>query len=166
MYELVILVVLVAVIVLSIRGKKKCLDTPIIIHLPGQYHITLAPGLEQAESFIKKIAGKFRASHTSQADIATQFFQVCELTDSVHNEASYLLAISWRNGILFLQAIIREYDIAEENIPKLREYSEAVLVNHPPREPVDELGGDHLRYIVDAMACQSKLSVKEYQSPR
>ena len=166
MYELVILVVLVAVIVLSIRGGKKHLDTPIIIHLPGQYHITLAPRLERAELFIKKIAEQFRTSHTSQTDIATQFFEISDSTDSGRNEVNYWLAIAWRNGTLFFQAITGDYAIAEENLQKLREYSEAVLVNHPPREPLDHSGGDHLRQVVETMADQSNTSVKAFQLPR
>ncbi|MDX8386686.1 MAG: hypothetical protein R8M11_09270 [Gallionella sp.] len=163
MHELVILAVLVAVIVLSIRGGKKRLDAPIIIHLPGQYHITLAPRLERAELFIKKIAEKFRASHTSQADITTQFFEVCDRTDTARDKANYWLAIAWRNGTLFFQAIKGEYVIAEENLPKLREYSEAVLLNHPPREPVDISGGEQLRCVVTSVATQLNVSVKEYQ---
>ncbi len=166
MYELVILVILVAVIVLSIRGRKPPLIAPIIIHLPGQYHITLAPKLERAERFIKKIAVQFRASHTSQSDITTQFFEVCDRTDSSLDEANYWLAIAWRNETLFFQAINGDYNIAEENLPKLREYSETVLINHPPKEPVDHVGGDQLRYVVTSVATQSNISVKEYQSRR
>ena len=163
MYELVILVVLVTVIVLSIRGGKKHLDAPIIIHLPEQYHITLAPQLEQAGPFLKSIAEQFRASDTPQADTETQFFEVRDQTDSVGKQADYWLAVAWRNGTLFFQAITGEYDISEENLHKLREYSKAVLVNHPPREPLDYSGGDHLRSVVDAMANQSSISIKAYR---
>jgi len=163
MYELVILAVLVTVIVLSIRGGKKRLDAPIIIHLPNQYHITLDPRLERAEPLLKNIAEHFRTTHTSQIHITTQFFEVGDRTGSAGNHVNYWMAIAWRNGTLFFQAISGEYDMAEENLQKLREYSNAVLVNHPPGETLDHAGGDHLRRVVDAIANQSNISVKEYR---
>ena len=57
MIELIILVILIALIVLAIRsGKSAALENPLIIERAGQYHITLAPQLNLAQSFIEAIA--------------------------------------------------------------------------------------------------------------
>ena len=64
MVELFLLTLLIILIVLSIRrGKPVVLDNPLIIQRPGQYHITLAPQLDRAQTFIEQIAARFSLSH-------------------------------------------------------------------------------------------------------
>ncbi len=161
MYELVILAVVVAVILLSIRsGKTVRLDDPIIIHHPGQCHITLAPQLEQAGALVEQIARQFRESHIPQGDIPTQYLEVSPRQDNAQKQACYLLAIAWRRDMLYFQAIGLDSFGPGDYLKKLREFSEAVLVLLPCAGPTDTLGEKHLRDIVKTVASQSGGSVR------
>jgi hypothetical protein len=63
MVELPLLIIIVILIVLAMRrGKRVVLESPVIIQRSGQYHITLAPQLGGAQTFIEKIAGQFSQS--------------------------------------------------------------------------------------------------------
>ena len=67
MVELFLLTLLVTLVVLVIRrGKPVVLDNPLIIQRPGQYHITLAPQLDRAQTFIEQISARFALSHPPQ----------------------------------------------------------------------------------------------------
>ena len=162
MFELFLLILLVTIIVLSIRsGKSVVLDEPIIIHRTGQYHITLAPQLSLAQTFIEQIAKQFALSHTPQGDTPSQYFEVRD-PQFAQGETGYLLAIAWRGGMLYFQAINPQPLLRDTNshLKTLREFSEAVLALHPLTEPVDAAEAEHLRATVDWVANQSMITVK------
>src|SRR4030065_2160885 len=99
MVELFLLTLLVALIVLSIRrGKPVGLDNPIIIQRPGQYHITLAPQLDRAHTFIEQIAARFSLSHPPQGELPSQFFEVRDPGVLAREGRSYLLAVAYQRG--------------------------------------------------------------------
>jgi len=163
MFELFLLILLVTIIVLSIRsGKSVVLDEPIIIHRPGQYHITLAPQLNLAQTFIEQIAKQFALSYSPQGNIPSQYFEVRDPQASAQGGTCYLLAIAWRGGMLYFQAINPQPSLhnAEGHLKTLREFSEAVLALHPLTEPVDAAEAEHLRATVDWVANQSMITVK------
>lgn len=151
MIELFLLVLLVTVIVLSIRSGAR-IEEPAIIHKPGQYHITLAPQLTPAQSFIEQIAGQFLSSQLPHGDLVSLY---CEVRDP--SAQKYLLAIAWRGGMLYFQAIMPPND-PDSYLNTLREFSEAVLVLHPAVESVGKV--DSLRAAVDAVATQSNIIVR------
>ncbi|MBI5430940.1 MAG: hypothetical protein HY938_10870 [Nitrosomonadales bacterium] len=157
--ELFILALLVTIVVFSIRsGKRTVLDAPVIIHRPGQYHITIAPQLGCAQPFIEQIAARFASSHPPQGDLPSLYFEVRD--PQVPGAACYLLAIAWRGGMLYCQAInpppLRDTD---SYLKALRAFSEAVLALHPLKPPVDISGVEQLRAIVDSVASQSNIAV-------
>ena len=115
MFELFLLTLLVALIVLSIRrGKPVGLDNPIIIQRPGQYHITLAPQLDRAQTFIEQIAARFplpnpppqagEGSNESlreffvKGELPSQFFEVRDPGVPAREGGCYLLAGGYRGG--------------------------------------------------------------------
>src|SRR4030067_2187277 len=66
MGELLLLITIVTRVVLAIRrGSPVAVDNPVIIHRRGQYHITLAPQLNRAQTFTEQIAGQFARLHPS-----------------------------------------------------------------------------------------------------
>ena len=74
MYELFFLVLLITIVVLSMRRGKIVVDRPLIFERAGQYHITLAPQLEGAQTFIEKIANQLTQAPPGQGELPSLFF--------------------------------------------------------------------------------------------
>jgi hypothetical protein len=161
--ELFLLALLIGLVVLVIRGgKPKVLDTPLIIQSSGRYHITLAPQLDRAQTFIEQIAVQFAQAHPPQGELPGQFFEVRDPDVLAQEGKFYLLAVSYRGGLLYFQAIIPQPLLrdSDSHLKQVREFSEAVLALHPVVHPA---GGDEagkLRGAVEMAAYQLKISVK------
>lgn len=163
MGETLLTLTIITLIIITIRkARPVILENPVNIHRPGQFHITLAPQLNQAQSFVEQIAKRFIESYHPKGDLPTQYFEVRDPKVYPKGQKSYLLAISLRGGELFFQA-------ANPNVPKqgagshyniLREYSESVLQNHPPAGSVDESGTESLRSTVQAIAAPLQINVE------
>jgi hypothetical protein len=64
MGESLLLITLITLVVLTIRrARPVILENPVIIQRHGQYHITLAPQLNRAQTFIEQIAKQFTQLH-------------------------------------------------------------------------------------------------------
>lgn len=160
--ELFVLLLLVAVVVLSIRGgKRAALDKPIILQQPGQYHVTLAPQLERAQTFIEQVAARFAQSHPPQGGIPTCFFEVRDGSVLPREGSFYLLAVTYRSRLLYFQAIIPQPLLrdADSHLKQLREFSEAVLALHPIEHPAGAEEAEKLRSAVELVAQQMKITV-------
>src|SRR4030067_2305694 len=121
MVELFLLTLLIILIVLSIRrGKPVVLDNPLIIQRPGQYHITLAPQLDRAQTFIEQIAARFPLPNPPpqagdganeslrevfvKGALPSRFFEVRDPGVLAREGSSYLLAAAYRGGLLYFHA--------------------------------------------------------------
>jgi hypothetical protein len=161
--ELFILVILITLVVLVIRGgKSEVLDKPLIIQSPGRYHITMAPQLERAQTFIEQIAGQFGQISPLQGDVPGQYFAVSDPEVLAQEGKFYLLAVSYLGGLLYFQAInprplLRDSD---NHLNQMREFSEAVLELRPPAHPADGDDVGKLRSAVDLAAHHLMISVK------
>lgn len=138
MYEGLLLVALVVVVLLAIRPTK---INPVVVHKPG-FHATLAPGLVRTQSFVERISGEA----LSGGDIATQYF---EGEDSV---GKFLLAVGFRGGILYFQAILPTQ--GDANDQAIRRFSELVMVNIPLSSSQQD--AVRLREVVERAAVQLK----------
>jgi len=146
-------------------GKTAVLDTPIIIHQPGQYHLTLAPQLSCVQAFIENIAKQFLEVHQPQGDIPTLYFEVRDPNVPARGENCYLLAAAFRGGMLCFQAInprplLRD---ADSHLKTLREFSGAVLVQLPVAQVVDGCGAEKLADTIKLAAQRMKIAVKTLQ---
>ena len=163
MVELFLLALIITVVVLSIRrGKLTVLDNPLIIQRLGQYHITLAPQLNRAQTFIEKIADQFALSPPPQGDLPSQFFEVRDRNVPAQEGSFYLLAAAYRGGLLYFQAInpqplLRD---ADSHLKQLREFSETVLALHPLEHPAGGNGVEKLRSAVAVAAHPLQITVK------
>ncbi|MDO8351169.1 MAG: hypothetical protein Q7S94_08480 [Gallionella sp.] len=154
MYEALLLAVLVVLVILVMR-KPVLLDNPLIIQRPGHYHITLAPQLAHAKSFLELIAEKFSEAAPHEGELATQYFEV-RATDAP-GAAHYLLAVGFRAGILYFQAIYPQPLLkdADSHYETVRRFSEQVMAQWAP------LAGNRdasLRAAVEAAAQQLKIA--------
>ncbi|MCR4303035.1 MAG: hypothetical protein NUV63_02250 [Gallionella sp.] len=169
MGELLLVITIVTLVVLAIRrGKPVVLDNPVIIHRHGQYHITLAPQLNRAQTFIEQIARQFMLLHPSQGDLPTQYYEVRDPMVFARGGSAYLLAASLRDGILYFQAINPQpliYD-ADSHYKTLSEFSGAVLKQHPPSTPADQQWAEKLRDSIGTIAGQLNITVEALQSDR
>jgi hypothetical protein len=166
MGESLLLITIITLIVLTIRrARPVVLENPVNIQRPGQYHITLAPQLNRAQTFMEQIAKQFRQLHPQEKNLTTQYFEVRDPKVYSRGESSYLLAISLRDGMLYFQAVNPKplLSNADSHYKTLREFSESVLQRHPLSGPVDELGAEKLQAAVDTIANQMKIAVNILQ---
>jgi hypothetical protein len=167
MGETLLVLTLVTLIVLTIRrAKPVILDNPVIIQRPGQYHITLAPQLNRAQTFLEQIAKQFIQLHPPEGDLPTQYFEVRDPKVFSQGESCYLLAVALRGGMLYFQAINPQPLIhdADCHYKTLHEFSEAVLQHHPLSKPADEPEAEKLSVAVDRVASQLQITVKALQA--
>lgn len=162
MVELFILIVIVILVVLAIRGGTAAVpDEPLIIQQPGRYHITLAPQLNRAQTFIKNIAKQFAESGCQAGDAPTQYFEVRDPSVFARGESCYLLAVALRGGMLYFQAInpqplLRD---ADSHLKIMHEFSEAVLERHPLGAVLVPDGDGALTRAVETAAHPMKINV-------
>lgn len=154
MYEAFFLAVLIPLVIFLMRpGKTVLYDSPLVVHRPGQYHLTLAPALSGAQNFLEHIAHEVGASLAG--DVATQFYEV-------RAGERYLLAVGFRGGLLYFQAILPPSRGGDYQA--LREFSEQVLVHHPLSAAPDESGAVRLCAAVDVAACQAGFECAQLKS--
>lgn len=151
MIELALLIVVVAVVVLAIRKGGGTIE-PVIVQRPGQYHITLAPQLDSSLGFIEAVAQRLAGDRHPAGDVPSRYFQV-RLADG-RPEDVYLLAIAFRKGVFFIQAIMPRplQGGAASHLAALREFSEAVLLHYPLLPPVDAGGAEMIDAAVEEVA--------------
>ena len=105
MIETLTLITLFVLFLMFYRpGKIQPLDYPLVIERPGQYHMTLAPQLNLAQPFINDIIKQIGTPSDATQHSAIQCFEVRDRQVTAHMHDYYLLAITLRNGILYLQA--------------------------------------------------------------
>lgn len=168
MGESLLLLTIITLIVITIRrARPVILENPVIIQRPGQYHITLAPQLNRAQTFVEQIAKQYIQSQPSERDLQTQYFEVRDPKVFSKGQSSYLLAIALRGGVMYFQAVNpkpKQHD-ADSNYKTLHEFSESVLQHHPFSGPVDEQGAGKLHASVDTIAAQLIIAVKALPIP-
>ena len=167
MVDLILAIILVTLVGLAIRRTRYVqLDNPIIIQRPGQYHIILASQLSPAQAFIEQIARKFILLHPPPGDLPSQYYEIREPMVVDYGESAYLLAITLRAGILYLQAINPRpliYD-ADSHYKTLRAFSEAMLKQYPLSKSADEQWAEKLRASVDAIAGELNITAQALQA--
>jgi len=167
MGESLLLLTIITLIVVTIRrARPVILENPVIIQRPGQYHITLAPQLNRAQTFIEQIAKQYIQSHPPELDLPTQYFEVRDPKVFSRGQSSYLLAIALRGGVLYFQAVNpkpKQHD-ADSHYKTLHEFAESVLQHHPFSGPADEQGAEKLHTTVDTIAAQLMIAVKALPS--
>lgn len=162
MGESLLLVTIITLIVLTIRrARPVILHNPVIIQRPGKYHITLAPQLNRAQTFIEKVAAQFSREHPSHGDFPGRYFEVRDPKVFAQGADCYLLAVTLRGGLLYFQATSPEKSRTDAagHLQTLREFSETVLKQHPLVEPADAQGAEQLDAAVEAVAKQLQISV-------
>ncbi len=164
MGESLLLITIITLVVLTIRrARPVILDNPVVINRPGKYHITLAPQLNGAQTFIEKIAKKIGEIPQSLQGGGTYYFCVYDQKVFPAGEKFYLLAVASRDGMLYFQAI-KPQPLLHENDSHLKivsEFSAAVLAQHPPAAGDDVQNGRSLHDAVLAAAQAMHIRVEE-----
>lgn len=166
MAESLLLITLFSIVVLAIRrGKPVVLDNPVIIERSGQYHITLAPQLNQAQTFLEAIARQFRLSASQAVDLPSQYYEVRDPRISARDADFYLLAVTLRGGQLYLQAIkpLPLVCDADSHFSAVHDFSEKVLALHPLPPLAGGYDESLLNGVVEAAASPLKITVKTLQ---
>jgi hypothetical protein len=132
MIELTILtLVLLIVVFVAKPGKTPPLLNPLIIDRAGKYHLTLAPQLNLAKPFIEDIAKLLDKIGSMPGNSSSNYFEVRDVKVKAHGRDFYLLAITFRNGKLYFQAISSHAGFAQDRLYELVEFTQAVLINIP-----------------------------------
>jgi len=150
-YEGIFLVVLLVVVILAIRPASKY-NNPVVIHKPGLYHATLAPGLEWLKNLIEQLAGQFSA----ESDISTRYFEVRAA------EGCGLLAVGYRSGLLYCQCLPSlSHEVDSQT---LRKFSEQVMADTPMSVSQDAQAGEQLCDAVARAVNQLQMTCQQLQS--
>ncbi|KXS31523.1 MAG: Uncharacterized protein AWT59_2354 [Candidatus Gallionella acididurans] len=163
MGESLLLITLITLIVITIRrARPVILENPVIIQRPGQYHITLAPQLNRAQTFIEQIATRFSKSHSLQSDFPSRYFEVRDPKVFARGADCYLLAVTLRDGLLYFQATspVKSHNDESGHLKTISEFSEKVLKQHPQTDTVGEPGEAELADAVQTVAKQLQIEVK------
>lgn len=132
MIETLTIITLATLFLIFFRpGKTPPLNNPLVIHRPGQYHMTLAPQLNLAQPFIESIAKQLGDPSALAPNSATLCFEVRDKEVTAHGQDFYLLAITQRNGMLYFQATAVQTDDRQARADEMRAYANSVLPNTP-----------------------------------
>lgn len=161
--SLLTLTIISLIVITILRARPVILENPVNIHRPGQFHITLAPQLNQAQSFVEQIAKRYLESYRPKGDLPTQYFEVRDPKVFSKGNKSYLLAISLRGGELYFQAANPKPSKHEpvSHFKTLHEFSDPVLQKYPPSGVVDESGTESLRSTVEEIATPLQITVEQ-----
>ncbi len=154
MFELILLVFIVIVVIWAIRGKPSSAVVPVVISMPGLYHITLAPQLQEARAFIEAIASQVGVIAVGTQDSVSCYFEVHDARVSKTEMGCYLLAVSLRADMLYFQAILSlplMYD-SDSHLKRITQYTEQVLERLPCRGAVNIEGERRLIAAVETVA--------------
>jgi hypothetical protein len=138
------------------------LDHPLIISRPGQYHITIAPQLNPAQSFLEAIAQQM-GSVATLSDSELCCYAVHDAKVATDKDKLYLLALAVRGGMLYFQAInpMPVLSDKESHHRTLSEFANAVLIEHPLSGVADELSGRSLCAAVQTVAQARQIKVEQ-----
>lgn len=165
MGESLLLLTLITLVVLTIRRSKPVvLDRPLVINRPGKYHITFAPQLNPAQSFIEAIAAQ--AGDASRlADSEIFCYAVHDAKVATDKDKLYLMAVAARGGMLYFQAInpMPVLSDKESHHRTMSEFATAVLADFPLQGAADDASARHLRDAVQAAAQERQIKVEELQ---
>ncbi|RFC34636.1 MAG: hypothetical protein DID92_2727744566 [Candidatus Nitrotoga sp. SPKER] len=108
MIEITLATIIITIIfVLTLRNTKRTvLENPLILNRTGQYHATLAPKLNIAQTFIEAVAKQIPGPRDQDQNSSTQCFEVRDPEAITMGQELYLLAITMRHGLLYFQAIV------------------------------------------------------------
>ena len=163
MGESLLLITIITLIVITIRrARPVILENPVIIQRPGQHHITLAPQLNRAQTFIEQIATRFSKSHSLQGDFPSRYFEVRDPKVFARGTDCYLLAVTLRDGLLYFQAVnpVKSQNDENGHLKTISEFSEKVLKQHPQTDTASEPGEVELADAVQTVAKQLQIEVR------
>lgn len=127
-------IIITIIVVLTLRNTKRvALENPLILNRTGQYHATLAPRLNIAQTFIETIAQQLSDPPGRGQDSVTQCFEVSDPEAASLGQARYLLAITMRHGLLYFQAIPSHSSVGGQDgdFAMLMESAHGVLARMP-----------------------------------
>lgn len=162
MGESLLLITIITLIVITIRrARPVILENPVVIQRPGQYHITLAPQLNRAQTFVEQIAAHFSKTHPLQGDFPSRYFEVRDPRVFAKGANCYLLAVTLRDGLLYFQAANPGKQTDEtSHLKAIGEFSDAVLKQRSVAEPSDARSLKLLDDAVESVAKQLQIEVK------
>ena len=144
-------IIITIIVVLTLRNTKRAvLENPLILNRTGQYHATLAPKLNIAQTFIEAIAKQIPGPRDASQNSSTQCFEVRVPEVAAMGQELYLLAITMRHGMLYFQAIVPRPLINDQDshFNMLMESAHGALASIPVTSGVHNTGMDE--YIIAA----------------
>jgi hypothetical protein len=162
MGETLLLITIVSLVVLTIRrARPVILENPVTIQRPGQYHITLAPQLNRAQTFIEQIAGEYAKAQPLRSDSQSCYFEVRDPKVFAKGADCYLLAMTLRGGLLYFQAANpgKSHTDAASHLNTIRDFSDPVMKSHPQAEFIDDQEQRNLRAAIEVAAKQMQVSI-------
>jgi hypothetical protein len=157
MIEITAIILLITFIMIGHLTKPRQLERPVLIVRNGNYHVTLAPRLNLAITFIERIAHCYRTQPALSSDSVTQYLAVNDPSLKRYAIESYLLAISLRHGMLYFQAMQPD---TRSDSPYRQLYEFAQAANMPPAEAVQPKQNEYLLAAAEQAAAGHDISIR------
>ncbi|MDD2686634.1 MAG: hypothetical protein PHY62_10780 [Gallionella sp.] len=164
MFELALLIALVALVVAALRGGQAGSNNPLVLSLPDHYHFTLSSQLACVQPFLHLIVERATNIARTASDAPTLFFHV---RDIVLHDGEYLLAIALRQHTLYIQAINQAANLTSDQAryAAVEAFSGAVMIHHPFVAQADEVVINQLADTVQAVAIETGRGVQRLLPP-
>lgn len=160
MIEFLLVTITLIVVVNVIKpGRTPPLKNPLVIERVGQYHITLAPQLNLAQSLIESIAKGLGNGRELNSNSSTICMEVRDAEVTAHGKEFYLLAITQRNGMLYFQATSSLADERKTRMEELLAFAEKTLHAFPRAGNPDAHLSERIILAAQKVALQYKASI-------
>lgn len=139
-------------------GKTPPLENRLLINRPGKYRITLAPKLNLAQPFIQAVAEHLYVDKDAALRSAVLFFVVHDKRVAAHGFTTYLLAVSYRNGVLDFHA---EYPSKNpnDNLDVIKAFAIDMSLNLPERDESRDILENEIASALQFVALAQGVSV-------
>lgn len=157
-------IIITIILVLTLRNTKRAvLENPLILNRTGQYHATLAPKLNIAQTFIEAIAKQIPGSRDAVQNSSTQCFEVRDPEAAAIGQELYLLAITMRHGLLYFQAIVPRPLINDQDshFNMLMESAHNTLESIPTTGGTHKEGDEYIIVAADTAAQKLSIDIKQ-----
>jgi hypothetical protein len=128
---LTVITISVLLLIFFRPGKTPPLESRLTINRPGRYQLVLAPKLNLAQPFIEAIVERIGTLEDPTLSGEMQCLAVRDKHVTAHQKDVYLLAISCRSGILYIQATPPVSDDAANYLETIRKFAGEVLASVP-----------------------------------
>ena len=157
---LTVITICVLLLIFFRPGKTPPLESRLVIERPGRYQIILAPKLNLAQPFIEAIIERVGVLENPTLSSEMHSFSVRDKHVNAHDKDAYLLAITCRSGILYIQAT-QPADEHGNDLDTIRKFANDALEPIPASGTQSQKIDDLIDAAVDEVAQKRGIDISQ-----